>query len=95
MLKFFCLALVLTSFVFVQTAVQPSGSGTGADPYKINSLSNLYWLSQTASAWDDTLVQTSDIDASETSGWASDSGFAPIGDMSTPFTGSYNGQGLS
>jgi len=93
MLKFFCLALVLTSSVFAQTAVQPSGSGTGADPYKINSLSNLYWLSQTASAWDDTLVQTSDIDASETSGWASDSGFAPIGDMSTPFTGSYNGQG--
>ncbi len=94
MLKFFCLTLVLTSFAFAQTSVTPAGTGTSANPYQIDSLPNLYWLSQTSSAWDDTLVQTSDIDASKTSGWASNSGFSPIGNMSsTPFTGSYNGQG--
>jgi len=75
-----------------QTSVAPTGSGTGADPYQIDSLPNLYWLSQTSIAWADTLVQTSDIDASPTSSWDAGAGFSPIGNSTTQFIGRYNGK---
>ncbi|MFA5040411.1 MAG: MBG domain-containing protein, partial [Bdellovibrionales bacterium] len=35
----------------------------------------------------------SDIDASSTSGWNSGAGFAPVGNSTTPFTGTFNGLG--
>jgi PGF-CTERM protein len=38
---------------------------------------------------------TSDIDASETSEWNSGDGFDPIGGYSSPFTGTFDGQGHS
>jgi len=74
-------------------SVAPTGTGTGTDPYIIDSLPNLYWFSQTPSAWADTLIQTSNIDATATSTWANGAGFSPIGNGTTKFTGSYNGKG--
>ena len=76
-------------------SVSPSGSGTSGDPYQIATLSNLYWLSQTTSAWAAGIyfIQTADIDASSTSGWDSGAGFSPIGNASTFFEGNYNGNG--
>ena len=87
--------LFLCAAAYAQTSAVPSGSGTSADPYQIDSLPNLYWLLQTSSIWNDGLYfeQTSDIDASETSGWNSDSGWSPIGNTSIKFTGSFNGKG--
>ena len=78
-----------------QTATAPSGSGTSSDPYQIATLNNLYWLSQTTSAWAAGIyfIQTADIDASSTSGWDSGAGFSPIGNSTTFFQGNYNGNG--
>ncbi|MDT0606832.1 T9SS type A sorting domain-containing protein [Croceitalea rosinachiae] len=49
--------------------VQPTGSGTSADPYQIASLANLSWLSQTPAVWGAHFHQTADIDAAETQFW--------------------------
>ncbi len=76
-----------------QTVTAPSGSGTEGDPYQIAALDNLYWLSQTSSAWGSYFIQTADINASATTGWNSGSGFSPIGNSTTNFTGHYNGAG--
>ena len=79
-----------------QTAAKPSGSGTLADPYQIDSLANLLWISQDSSSWGDTLVQTSDINADETVNWNSGAGFTPIGHPTGTinyFTGYYDGEG--
>jgi hypothetical protein len=89
------LLLFVTITCCAQTSVQPSGSGTSSDPYQISSLSNLYWLSQTQSAWSagTYFVQTANIDASATSSWDSNKGFSPIGTSSSAsFMGNYNGQ---
>jgi len=78
------------SLVILQ-GTRPSGLGTAASPFLIDSLSNLVWLSQTPSVWDSVMQQTADIDASPT---ATRSGrFAPIGDSATPFKGTYHGHG--
>lgn len=71
----------------------PIGSGTINDPYQISSLSELQWLSQNPNQWDKYFIQTTDIDASTTSSWDNGSGWSPIGNNTTPFTGSYDGQG--
>jgi len=49
--------------------MQPSGSGTQEDPYLIESLAHLSWLTQTNAAWTSYFVQTADIDASQTQYW--------------------------
>ena len=72
------------------TAVAPSSS---SGSYLIASLDNLYWITQNSSSWGSSFQQTADIDASQTSGWASGSGFTPIGRSGTYFSGSYNGNG--
>lgn len=90
-------------FLQSQIPVKPVGQGTPGFPYFINSLGNLYWIS----APDDTIsvsledrwaahyVQTTIIDASETYTWFGGAGFPPIGNISTFFTGSYNGDGFT
>lgn len=85
--------LALPATIFAQVAIAPAGSGTGVDPYQIASLENLYWLSQTPDAWNDTIVQTADIDASASAGWDGGSGFTPLGWDRRPFNGYYFGGG--
>ncbi len=83
----------------VPPAIAPSpGDGSEANPYHISSLGNLYWIAENLSRWGYHYIQTSDIDASETSNWFNGQGWPPIGyynsdDDFYPFTGSYNGQG--
>lgn len=85
--------LFTSSFLHAQTADKPAGEGTSANPYKISTLNNLYWLSQNSSSWQMVFEQTANIDASSTSTWSGGSGFSPIGNTTTNFTGSYNGKG--
>jgi hypothetical protein len=74
MRKFTLATLVLiVSILFsfnskAQTAITPIGTGTQCDPYQINNLGNLYWISQTSSSWvaGKFFIQTADIDASAT-----------------------------
>jgi hypothetical protein len=74
----------------------------------ITSLADLRTLSETPANWDKYIIQTTDIDASATSGWnvgdhdgdgttpEEAMGFYPIGrDNGTTFTGYYNGGGYS
>lgn len=92
----FFLGILLLSIteIYAQTATTPAGEGILDDPYQIATLENLYWLSQSDTAWDRHFIQTADIDASATSEWDGGSGFSPVGtDNSTSFTGTYNGKG--
>ncbi len=69
------------------------GDGSLGDPYQITTLENLLWISQNSTEWDKYYIQTADIDASTTSTWNSGAGWTPIGNSTTNFTGSYDGQG--
>jgi len=88
------LILLLSLQTFAQTATPPSaGDGSDSNPYEIATLENLYWLSQSDTAWDKHYIQTADIDASPTDTLNDNKGFSPIGNTSTQFTGTYNGDG--
>ena len=79
------------------TSTAPVGSGTQCDPYLISSIENLYWLTQTTSAWasGNYFVQTENIDASSTSTWNSGQGWSPVGNLSTRFYANYDGRGYT
>ncbi len=73
----------------------PAGSGTSVDPYQIAILKHLEWLMNNSSNWNKYYIQVADIDAAATSTWDSGTGFTPMGNTQTVFTGSYNGKGFS
>lgn len=89
----FCVVLFLSVQMLAQTAIEPNGSGTETDPFQIETLNNLYWLSKSNSSWNKHFVQTKDIDASATVDWTEGKGFKPIGNSIDNFTGTYNGKG--
>ncbi|MBC8385136.1 MAG: hypothetical protein H8E57_06420, partial [Candidatus Cloacimonetes bacterium] len=70
------------------------GSGIPGDEYEIANLDDLEELSLTSGDWGADFIQTTNINASATSGWDGGAGFSPIGNGSTKFTGSYNGDGF-
>lgn len=96
-----CVALLLCLGLSAQTAVAPaSGSGTAGSPYQIASLGNLYWIAVDATRWNKHYIQTVDIDASATQTWfpivgGGYYGWLPIGNASTKFTGTFNGNNFS
>ena len=84
----FC--MLLTVKTYAQTAVAPSaGDGTEGNPYQIESLENLIWMSENSSECSKFFIQTADIDATVTQNMNDGSGFQPISE----FIGSYNGKG--
>jgi hypothetical protein len=96
-------AAILVSFLLyiqplaAQTAVQPQGAGTVASPYLISNWQELYWISQTTASWDKQFNQTADIDLAgavpNIKTWNSNTGWTPIGNWSTSFSGNYDGGG--
>ena len=75
----------------------PSGDGTSGTEYQIQTLNHLWWLSQTSAEWGKIFKQTADIDMTVTQNWddthvGDAEGFSPIGNSTTKFTGSYDGQ---
>ncbi len=87
----FMLMVALCVYVYSDGA-HPDGLGTEADPYQIETLDNLLWVSTTDSCWSSHFSQVADIDASDTENWNDGAGFSPIGcseDMA--FTGVYKG----
>ncbi|HON19188.1 MAG TPA: HYR domain-containing protein [Salinivirgaceae bacterium] len=78
----------LVSALFSQYS---GGTGTQEDPYQISSFNDLISLSETATDWNKYFIQITDIDAASSSEMNGGSGFKPIGDMTQPFTGRYNG----
>ena len=66
-----------------------SGSGTSQDPYLIETLAHLKWLSYTPSKQNKHYLLANDLNASETATWAQGYGFKPI----ASFSGSFDGRG--
>ncbi len=106
-IRLFCCICFFTLFPHMAMAdcaslvgsTQPAGSGTEASPYQISSLQNLCWLSEgdggTTSEtvrWQAHYELTQNIDATATSSWNSGSGFSPIGNGTTAFKGSFDGE---
>jgi len=75
----------------------PAGSGTEAAPYLISSVDELRWISKHPDYWDAHYLQIADIDfidaepALDT--WNGGQGWLPIGNTSSSFSGTYNGNG--
>lgn len=68
------------------------GIGTAGEPFLVSNLTQLDAVRNFTSSY---FIQTSDIDASATSGWDSGAGWTPIKTASPFFTGNYNGQKYS
>jgi hypothetical protein len=60
--------------------------------YQLSTLSHLLWITESTSRWASDFLQTADIDASATAVLNDGDGWLPIGNGSTNFTGSYEGQ---
>jgi hypothetical protein len=67
------------------------GAGTLANPYLISNLNDLHCLSTTTADWNKHFLQTANINANATFWWNNNTGFSPIGNEITKFTGSFNG----
>ncbi len=100
--------LLLVLFFFrapaARAAAYSGGDGSEASPYQIANAADLITLSRTSGDWAKHFIQTADIefDANEALvDWDADgnpdgidtSGFTPIGNGSSNFTGSYDGDG--
>lgn len=89
------LAVMLVCFVsfsHAQSAVTPAGTGTAADPYQITVLGNLVWMGNNASSSSGKhYKQMNDINAAATITWNGGAGFVPIGNSSSAFRGTYDG----
>jgi hypothetical protein len=85
------------SKVLAETSTLPaSGNGTSGDPYQIATWDNLYWLSQQSGEWGKNYLQTADITfPAEINTWDSNQGWTPIGNATTSFNGTYDGQGFA
>ncbi|NQT26709.1 T9SS type A sorting domain-containing protein [candidate division KSB1 bacterium] len=86
-----------TLFVF-STCLFADGTEPTGTPREVSILDHLLWISTNSSSWGDDFTQTANIDASSTSTWddgdgGDAEGFTPIGNSTTQFTGSYNGNG--
>ncbi|XGI84730.1 GLUG motif-containing protein (plasmid) [Halorutilales archaeon Cl-col2-1] len=68
------------------------GNGTADSPYNITNVTELQAV---AGDLDANYTVAGDIDASNTSSWNGGDGFAPIGNETTPFTGSFDGSGYA
>ena len=63
--------------------------------YQISTFNHLRWISENSSSWGADFIQTADIDAAVTaeSCYNSGEGWSSIGNVSTKFTGTYDGDG--
>ncbi|HRW62292.1 MAG TPA: GLUG motif-containing protein [Bacteroidales bacterium] len=74
--------------------IQPNGNGTVENPYEIETLANLAWVMLNDTTWSKNFIQTNNINASKSYTWDDSTGFIPIGNATTKFTGTYNGKGF-
>ena len=95
--------LAMSTSLMAQPAPNAPASGEGipADPYQIETINNIVWITASdavvpnptqATRWSANYIQMVNIDASLTPNWDGGAGFSPIGNSTTKFTGSYDGQ---
>ncbi len=89
-------ALLAAFSAEAQDAVTPLGEGTDGNPYQISQLGHLVWIHENVdvSAGKYYALQN-DIDAFDTTNWHDGCGFTPIGNDSTPFGGTFAGNGFA
>lgn len=100
-LLFSCFFLMINFSILFADGVAPSGTGSVEDPYLVETLDNLLWISTNPDSWYSNYIQTADINAAATRNWNDGLGFSPIGESyQNPFgssyynpLNSYNGQG--
>ena len=71
------------------------GNGSGGSPYQITDVYGLQGIGSSAALLADNYVLANSINASGTANWNGGAGFAPIGNATTNFTGTFNGNGNS
>ncbi len=72
------------------------GAGTTGSPYQITDVFGLQGIgSPSGTLLGDSFVLNNDIDADVTANWNGVQGFAPIGNDSSPYTGTFNGAGFT
>jgi len=69
-----------------------AGSGTSDDPYVVTNATQLQAMAEDLDAH---YELGSNVDASNTSAWDGGDGFAPVGNSSSQFTGSFDGNGYA
>ncbi|MBU0484080.1 MAG: hypothetical protein KKB30_06155 [Proteobacteria bacterium] len=67
-----------------------SGNGSGATPYQLTDVYGLQGMGSSGMPGN-AYQLANDIDATATATWNAGAGFAPVGNLSTPFTGSFDG----
>jgi hypothetical protein len=78
-----------TATYYTEYLVPPlAGAGTLAEPYLVSTKLDVSYITEHYQIWDKYFIQTADIDLS-----ASKDGLVSIGDVTTQFTGHYDGQG--
>jgi len=94
MKKITWLVFVVLALIFVPSL--PSGvsdfargDGSSENPYQINNCTELQDMNNGLYAY---YILVNDIDCSDTSSWNSGAGFVPIGNSSSPFSGTFDGQ---
>ena len=75
---------------FLRASGFVGGDGTVGAPYQIQNVDQLQAMWDNLSAH---YVLINDIDASGTVNWDNDAGFEPIGNLSDPFNGTFDGNG--
>ncbi len=90
LLKMLFALLILGWSSDMKAQTYSGGSGTNVDPYQVNSLTDLVYLSAHSTDWGLYFRQTADL---VFPGPNTGDGFSPIGDAATMFTGEYNGDG--
>ena len=89
----FTLSLIINTNL---TASGTEPTDTDSDGKReVSTLDHLLWISTNSTAWSYSYEQMNDINASATSSWNGGAGFSPIGNSTTNFTGSYDGQGFT
>ncbi len=69
-----------------------AGDGTALNPYQIANWQNLYWVYMRNDLWGQYFIQTADITfPAEITTWNENRGWPAIGNPTTAFSGTYNG----
>lgn len=89
--RFFAVLLFVTLFLLFSSVSAFSGSGNGssANPFQITNVTQLQEMGDNITM---SYILNNNIDATNTSSWNDGAGFYPVGNLTTRFSGHFNGQ---
>lgn len=90
----FCCSFLVSCDIFDSGKPFGGGKGTVENPYQISTAKQLQQIGEEENLGKH-FIQVKDIDASESAEFNDGKGFLPIGNIGSPFRGSYNGNGYT